>query len=141
MEQRILENVPFDERIATLESSAEKIEFFSFSRELTEAEMEEKRKNVTDNLIQITKAKQTLEMAQENYKAVAKPLEKEVAKELKEVSSGVQDVNEKVYLLKDLESQRMGYYSKEGKLVFSRQLKPEENQYSMADYAGMKKAE
>jgi hypothetical protein len=36
------------------------------------------------------------------------------------IRSQVEEVHEEVYLLKDIEQSKMGYYSKEGILVFER---------------------
>jgi hypothetical protein len=48
--------------------------------------------------------------------------------------SQVEEVHEEVYLLKDIEQSKMGYYSKEGILVFERNLRPDEMQYSIQDH-------
>ncbi len=50
------------------------------------------------------------------------------------IRTQVEEVTEDVYLLKDIEESKMGYYSKEGKLVFERNLRPEEQQYSITDH-------
>jgi hypothetical protein len=54
---------------------------------------------------------------------------------LQKIRTGMEEINDDVFLMKDLEENKMGYYSKEGKLVFERNLKPEEMQYSIADYS------
>jgi hypothetical protein len=43
------------------------------------------------------------------------------------------EVHEEVYLLKDIEQSKMGYYSKEEILVFEN-LRPDEMQYSIQDH-------
>jgi hypothetical protein len=79
-----------------------------------------------------------LKSHKEAYNASVKPL-KELNKEiLRKVRTGVEDVVEDVYLVKDLEEEKMGYYSKDGKLVFERSLKPEEKQYTISDFTNKK---
>jgi hypothetical protein len=58
--------------------------------------------------------------------------------DLQKIRTGMEEINDDVFLMKDLEENKMGYYSKEGKLVFERNLKPEEMQYSISDFTNRK---
>lgn len=50
----------------------------------------------------------------------------------------MEEVTDEVYLMKDMKEMKMGYYSKEGKLVFERGLRPDEMQFSISEH--LKKA-
>lgn len=50
------------------------------------------------------------------------------------IRSQVEEVSEEVYLMKDIEEGKMGYYSKEGRLVFERMLRPDEMQFSIQEH-------
>ena len=77
---------------------------------------------------------QKLKVAKEIFKSVVKPLRQEMAKNLSMIRNQVEEVHEEVYLMKDVAEGKMGYYSKEGKLVFERELRADERQYSIQEH-------
>lgn len=134
MEKLILQSESPSIRIQQLKDAADKIEMFSFPRELDPGEIQELQSHLSQDMILVDQQEQILKVSKEQYKAATKPVKQQIAKNLQMIRSQVEEVNEEVYLLKDLETQRMGYYSKEGKLVFDRALKAEELQYSIQDH-------
>ena len=138
MEKQILIGVDSSERLQQLIDVAEKVEKFNYPRELSQGELEELKNELAQNHITIDNQDQVLKSHKEAYNASVKPL-RELNKDiLRKVRTGVEDVVEDVYLLKDLEEEKMGYYSKDGKLVFERSLKPEEKQYTISDFTNKK---
>lgn len=95
------------------------------------AEVQELQSELSQIMITVDQHDQQLKMAKEIYKATVKPSKEKMRAILQNIRSQVEEVTEEVYLMKDLEDGKMGYYTKEGRLVFERRLKPEENQYSI----------
>jgi len=133
MEKQILSTEPIAERLAILEANSEKKEKFTYSRELDIAEVQELQSELSQIMITVDQHDQQLKMAKEIYKAAVKPSKEKMRAILQNIRSQVEEVTEEVYLMKDLEDGKMGYYTKEGRLVFERRLKPEENQYSIRE--------
>lgn len=133
MEKQILSTEPIAERLAILEANSEKKEKFTYSRELDIAEVQELQGELSQIMITVDQHDQQLKMAKEIYKAAVKPSKEKMRAILQNIRSQVEEVTEEVYLMKDLEDGKMGYYTKEGRLVFERRLKPEENQYSIRE--------
>lgn len=133
MEKQILSTEPIAERLAILEANSEKKEKFTYSRELDVAEVQELQSELSQIMITVDQHDQQLKMAKEIYKAAVKPSKEKMRAILQNIRSQVEEVTEEVYLMKDLEDGKMGYYTKEGRLVFERRLKPEENQYSIRE--------
>lgn len=138
MEKQILKNETPEERISILKSGAHGVEKFTFQRELEVGEVQELQSSLSQKMISIDKKDQELKIAKENYKAVVKPMREEIKSDLQKIRTQMEEVTEEVFLMKDLVEQKMGYYSKEGKLVFERNLKADEMQYSIADYSNIK---
>jgi hypothetical protein len=133
MEKQILSTEPIGERLAILEANSERKEKFTYSRELDIAEVQELQSELSQIMITVDQHDQQLKMAKEIYKAAVKPSKEKMRAILQNIRSQVEEVTEEVYLMKDLEDGKMGYYTKEGRLVFERRLKPEENQYSIRE--------
>ena len=134
MEKQILSGESANDRLEQLKNSAEKVESFSYPRELSTGEIQELQSHLSQDMITVDQEEQKLKVAKEIFKAATKPVKQTIAKNLQMIRTQVEEVTEDVYLLKDIEESKMGYYSKEGKLVFERNLRPEEQQYSIADH-------
>lgn len=134
MEKQILSGESASDRLEQLKNSAEKVESFSYPRELSTGEIQELQSHLSQDMITVDQEEQKLKVAKEIFKAATKPVKQTIAKNLQMIRTQVEEVTEDVYLLKDIEESKMGYYSKEGKLVFERNLRPEEQQYSITDH-------
>ncbi|SHG28430.1 hypothetical protein [Flavobacterium johnsoniae] len=134
MEKQILQGVAPEERIIQLRDSADKVQEFSYSRELGIGEVQELQSSLSQDLIAVDCEDQKLKMAKEIHKAATKPVKQEISSKLQKIRSGVEEVKEDVYLLKDVEDNKMGYYSKDGNLVFERALRPDEQQFSINEH-------
>lgn len=139
MEKKILQNESPADRLEQLKSVAEKLEDFSYPRELTVGEIQELQSGLSQDMITVDRAEQELKIAKEVFKSEVKPIKQQIAKNLQMIRTQVEEVKEKVFLLKDLKEEKMGYYSKDGILVFERELRPDEKQYSITDH--LRKAE
>jgi hypothetical protein len=134
MEKQILINESPGDRLEQLKNSADKVETFSYPRELSNGEIQELQSNLSQDMIHVDKEEQKLKVAKEIFKSATKPTKQNIAKNLQMIRSQVEEVTEEVYLLKDVEDGKMGYYSKEGKLVFERNLRADEMQYSIQEH-------
>ncbi|WP_202703127.1 hypothetical protein [Flavobacterium sp. UGB4466] len=139
MEKKILQNESPADRLEQLKSVADKLEDFSYPRELTVGEIQELQSGLSQDMITVDRAEQELKIAKEVFKSEVKPIKQQIAKNLQMIRTQVEEVKEKVFLLKDLNEEKMGYYSKDGILVFERELRPDEKQYSITDH--LRKAE
>lgn len=139
MEKKILQNESQADRLEHLKSVADKLEDFSYPRELTVGEIQELQSGLSQDMITVDRAEQELKIAKEVFKSEVKPIKQQIAKNLQMIRTQVEEVKEKVFLLKDLKEEKMGYYSKDGILVFERELRPDEKQYSITDH--LRKAE
>lgn len=134
MQKQILQHESPSDRLEQLKNSADKIENFSYPRELSNGEIQELQSNLSQDMIFVDKKEQDLKVAKEIFKSATKPVKQQIAKNLQMIRSQVEEVNEEVYLLKDIEEGKMGYYSKDGNLVFERNLRPDEMQYSIQEH-------
>lgn len=134
MQKQILQHESPGDRLEQLKNSADKIENFSYPRELSNGEIQELQSNLSQDMIFVDKKEQDLKVAKEIFKSATKPVKQQIAKNLQMIRSQVEEVNEEVYLLKDIEEGKMGYYSKDGNLVFERNLRPDEMQYSIQEH-------
>lgn len=139
MEKKILQNETPADRLEQLKSVADKLEDFSYPRELTVGEIQELQSGLSQDMITVDRAEQDLKIAKEVFKSEVKPIKQQISKNLQMIRTQVEEVKEKVFLLKDLKEEKMGYYSKDGILVFERELRPDEKQYSITDH--LRKAE
>jgi hypothetical protein len=134
MEKQILQTVDAAERLETLKANAVKTEKFTYARELEQGEIQELQSELSQSMITVDQEDQKLKVHKEAYKAIVKPIKQQMTAGLQKIRTGMEEINDDVFLMKDLEENKMGYYSKEGKLVFERNLKPEEMQYSITDF-------
>ncbi|MHC0441586.1 hypothetical protein [Flavobacterium sp. 3-210] len=134
MEKQILQGVTPEERIQQLRDSADRVEEFSYPRELGIGEIQDLQSSLSQDMITVDREDQKLKVAKEVYKSATKPIKQDIASKLQKIRSQVEEVKENVYLLKDVEENKMGYYSKEGNLVFERALRPDEQQFSINEH-------
>lgn len=135
MEKQILQNLDPIERIRQLRDSADKVEEkFTYSRELEIGEVQEIQSNLSQSMIKIDQEDVKLKVHKEAYKSVVKPLKESIRADLQKVRTQLEEITDEVFLMKDRNSMRMGYYSKEGKLVFERGLRADEMQFSIVEH-------
>lgn len=134
MQKQILQHESPGDRLEQLKNSADKAENFSYPRELSNGEIQELQNSLSQDMIFVDRKEQDLKVAKEIFKAATKPVKQTIAKNLQLIRTQVEEVSEEVYLLKDIEEGKMGYYSKDGILVFERNLRPDEMQYSIQEH-------
>lgn len=139
MDSLILQSMSPEERLETLKSTAFAVEAMNYPRELSQGELQELQQSLSQDLIFIDQKDQELKIAKEVYSSAVKPIREGMKEKLQKIRTHVEDVHEEVFLLKDAEAEKMGYYNREGKLVFERALLPNERQYTIQEH--LRKAE
>jgi vacuolar-type H+-ATPase subunit I/STV1 len=129
MEKQLFKNVSPTERIQMLKDNAERTEEFQYPRELTPDEISELKDELSSESITLSKLEEKKKEAMNEFKAEIKPVKAEVQRILQLLRTRSEEVEEKVYLLADLEEGMMGYYNSKGELVHSRLLRQNEKQY------------
>jgi flagellar hook-basal body complex protein FliE len=134
MKKALFQDVPPNERAQYLRDNAYKVDpSYRYTRELEEGELQERKDQLSQNMIAIDKAEQVLKEAREAYNAVVKPLKEQNKASLQEIRTRSEEVCGEVYLMKDPVNERMTFYSPEGMQLFERSLLPEERQFSIVE--------
>lgn len=131
MEKQILQNETEKARIEYLKDSAEKIEVFTYQKPFISEQITIKKDQVIFKTDQIIKLKEKKKELVSEMNAEIKELQTDQITLVHEVTTGREDVTDDVYLLADQEAGSMGYYSKDGELVYERPLLPNEKQLSI----------
>jgi len=128
MEQQILQDLTPSKRIQILKDTCEETTFFDFERELTP---EEHDKVKDESVFKTSEIFKLQEEKKEKTKKLTDELKDKIIEQkilVKQAKTGKDEVNEEVFLLADQEQQIMGYYDKEGVLVYQRALMKNERQ-------------
>ena len=82
MNKQILQGEPPEERIRQLRDSADKVELFTYPRELGIGEIQELQSSLSQDMIVVDRADQVLKVAKEVHKSATKPVKQEMAEKL-----------------------------------------------------------
>lgn len=116
------------ERLESLEANCTTKEEMRVKRELTDVELNQEREKLTETLIVISEKKQELKELSAGLKSEIKVNQENLNTTLALVRAGFEEKIEEVYLMDNQIDGVMEYYSKSGKMVHSRKLKPNEKQ-------------
>ena len=133
MEQQFLQNESPKVRLQALKDSAEKVETFTYPKQLTDDELSLLKDEMVKDSVKLAKLEDEKKEFSTSHKSKVKPLKQSFSITLNKLRSKVDEVTEEVYLLADQEEGLMGYYNADGKLVHVRVLKPEERQHRIID--------
>lgn len=114
-----------------LTDNCEGTDEMTYTKQLTEDELNVHRENYVAANLGIATANDELKTVKERHKLIVKPLKKESAELLRTLKSRHEEVEGKVYLLADHKAGIMEYVNLEGLVVHTRRLKPEEKQGRM----------
>lgn len=114
-----------------LVDNCEGMEEMTYSKQLTDEELDQARETFVNNSLEIQVHDNILDEAREVHKANIKPLKKEAAILLNTLKTRYKEVEEKVYCIADHKAGIMEYVNLEGVVIHSRRLKPEERQGKM----------
>jgi hypothetical protein len=126
MEKRLLQNVNAKEREETLESSADKIENFSYTKPFTPDQISVFKDDLSTNLIAYNVMEDELNAIKDSFKQKMKPLKDETKLLLTNIKNKAEFVNERCFII--IENDEVGYYNADGELVYQRPILPGEKQ-------------
>jgi hypothetical protein len=126
MQHKLLQSESLIERQSTLESSADRIEDFSYTKPFTPEQIRVFKDELSTEMIDLNSLDDELNAIKDTFKAKMKPLKTEIRTLLTNIKNKSEFVNEKCYIV--FEGNEAGYYNKDGELVYQRPLLPGEKQ-------------
>jgi hypothetical protein len=126
MEQFLLQNESPEERVKTLENSADKVEDFSYTKPFTPDQIKVFKDELASTMIDLSTIEEEFAVIKDEFKAKMKPLKTETKALLTDIKNKAEFVKEKCYVM--YEGGNAGYYNAEGVLVYQRPLLPGEKQ-------------
>lgn len=130
------------DRVQVLQDTAVKVENKEYYTPLTQADLDLKREQFTDNSIWLGNEKSKIKEIVDTHKENIKPQVEENAKLLYEITTKQEKREGILYHLPDYDNSVMTTYDENGEFVESRRLRPEEKtgQSRMFIPDGLKKA-
>lgn len=126
MDKLLLQNLSEKERLETFESSADKIEEFSYTKPFTQDQISVFKDDLSTSMIELNALEDELSGVKDQYKAKMKPLKEQTRTLLTNIKNKSEFVNEKCFIM--IEGNEAGYYNAEGVLVYQRPVLPGEKQ-------------
>lgn len=126
MERKLLQNENAKERQSILESSADRIEDFSYTKPFTPEQIRVFKDELSTTMIDLNALEDELNAIKDTFKGKMKPLKTQTRTLLTNIKNKSEFVNEKCYVV--YEGNEAGYYNSEGELVYQRPLLPGEKQ-------------
>ena len=124
MDQKILQSHSLKDRLETLESSADKVEMFSYTRPFTPEEIREFKDQYSTQMIELSQEEEEFKAVKEAFKAKVKPM-KEISKALlTNIKLKAEFLKERCFVM--IEGNEVGYYNANGELVYQRPILPGE---------------
>lgn len=121
-----------------LQENATSVEQEVYQKPLDEDQLAAKREELADNYIKINRLDEELKEIKKTYKDQTDPLKDSNSILLNEIKTRQQQVSGLLYYIPNYEDNMMEAYDKDGVLVSSRRLRPDEKQaniFSLANKA------
>lgn len=131
MEKELFQDLPLQDRKDMLDANADAVEHLGYTRSLTYEEVDNLKEQLSSVQIKIDDKQEELSTLSKSLKDQIKNLKatrKGVVSQLKNRSEYIE---EDCYKMVDSNRREVGYYNKEGKLVYSRPARKEELQKSI----------
>lgn len=137
MEKQLFGEYPAAKRVELLEDNADSKEEIGYMRRFTSEEMADMKDELSDLDIQLNDLEEDKLAAMQEFKDKMRPLQEEKKSILANLKNKSEFVRESCYKMCDFENAMVGFYNKDGELVESRQMRPEERQKRL--FVGMAK--
>lgn len=124
----MLPGTPVEEREQILRDSCDQILERSYTRKFNYDQMDLKRTEIANVLIQINELEEELSQIREDYKGRIKPLQERLGMIRDEIKAGGEWVKTDCYRFTDPETGYTAIYSPEGYKLEERKMTPEERQ-------------
>lgn len=116
------------ERLVLLQENAHKVEQTTYQKSLSADELAARREDLADNCIKLNQFEDELKEVKDDFKLKMDPLKTVNKTLLTEIKTKQTTIDGTLYHLANHEEGMMETYDKEGFLVASRRLRPEEKQ-------------
>lgn len=131
MENQLFKEYPAIQRIEHLEANAESFDTMTYSKQLSQEEIEKIRAEFTQLAIEISVKEDEFKDVKDEFKASMKPMKDQYKGSMKMLKSRSVDVKERVYVMKDFSEKMVGIYNNQGELISSRRMTADEGQLSI----------
>lgn len=128
MSKQFMPEYTQEQRFQMLKDNCEKSEETTYARDLTTEELDVKREQLAQNLIDIDIQEDELDKIKAEYKGKINPLKADVKILIGCVRSRKEDVKGVLFHMANHEEGMMEVYDESGELISSRRLRPDEKQ-------------
>lgn len=131
MEKQIYDQYDVDERLRILKENANKTEETTYSKDLSDPELEKERQEFAELAVEIANKEEELKETKEGFARVLKPMKSQFNETMTVIHNRRKTVTEEVYLIHDPKTMEVGIYNHRGELIRSRKLTDQERQYEL----------
>lgn len=117
-----------EERLKALKANADKMEELTYTKPLTQEELDEYRENYSDKSIEFSKLDDEKKVTVSSINDQVKPVKKDLDLLLRIIKTKAIEITDETYLFADHETGMMEYFDGNGEMVYARRLRPEEKQ-------------
>lgn len=129
LEKQLGAHLPEKERIQMLRDNADKVmSDYGYTKRFTPEQLVRMKETLSDISIEVNDLEEQKKEAMAGFKDRIKPVITARKQLLKNLKTKSEFVNEECYKMVDHEEGRVGFYNKDGELVDSRNIYPEERQ-------------
>lgn len=128
MPQKYMPEADRKTRIAAMQQEAAEVTESNYQKPLTQEELDEKREQLSENLITLSEKEDELNEIKDRFKTEMKPLKEKNKELLSEIKTKQSTVYGQLYNIPNHEDGMMETYDTEGELISTRRLKPSEKQ-------------
>ena len=124
----MLADIPIEEREQILRDSCDQIEEKDYTRRFSDAELSQRRKELSDTAIKIANLEQELNDMKESFKQKMKPVKDQFQKVRDEIKAGGEYVKTDCFKFIDNAEGKTAWYNPQGYKTEERDCTPEEKQ-------------
>jgi hypothetical protein len=128
MEKVLFQNCSDEERIKNLEANADSIEEVGYMRDFTAEELEGFKEELAESSITINDIEEEKKIIMDDFKKKKEPHVSTIKTNLKRIKEKSEFVKEECFKFINHVDNAVGYYNRQGELVYSRPIRGEERQ-------------
>lgn len=133
LEPKMFADKSASEREAIFRDSCDGVEELGYTKQFTSEQLEAKKDELAEASIERNQIEDEKKEAMDEFKARLKPVSENIKQLLTDIKHKSQYVNETVYKFIDRENNMVGFYNREGDMVFSRPLNSQERQIQIGE--------
>lgn len=131
MEAQLFQDLPLEERKEMLDANADAVEHLGYTRSLPSEEVDQLKEQLMSLQIKIEEKQEELKEKSKELNTLIKDYKDSRKKVTAKLKTRSEYIEEDCYKMIDEKRREVGYYSKEGILVYSRPARKEELQKSI----------